>query len=277
MNEERANISESEMRELICLINNLYGYDFSNYAADSFKRRIYRILILHHLTYSKLVNKITTDAQFFNTFIEEITVQVTEIFRDPPFYNFLRKEIIPHLHSFPIIRIWHAGCATGEEVYSMAMLLKEAGLLEKTLIYATDISQNALQIAKEGKYNKEMMSIFTNNYIESGGQLACSDFCATYNNQIVFNEELKKRIIFSYHNLVTDQSFNEFNLILCRNVMIYFNKTLQNTVLKLFTKSLIPFGYLALGSKESIDFSCSEKYYETISKTQKVYRKKGNI
>jgi chemotaxis protein methyltransferase CheR len=234
-------------------------------------------MLLHQLSFSALVNKILNNNSFFLTFLEEITVNVTEFFRDPNFYNYLRNNIIPQLQSYPVIRIWHAGCATGEEAYSMAILLKEADLLSKSIIYATDISQKVLLTAANGKYPIEIFDRMNANYLLSGGNSNCKSFCKLQNNEVIFNDELKERILFSHHNLVTDQSFNEFNLIFCRNVLIYFNSNLQNTVLQLLTKSLATFGYLALGSKESLEFTCSAKYFETINKKEKIYRKKKDI
>jgi chemotaxis protein methyltransferase CheR len=214
------------------------------------------------------------DELFFNTFLEEVTVNVTEMFRDHAFFKALRKDIIPELSTHPVIRIWHAGCSTGEEVYSMAILLKEAGLLERSLLYATDINQNVIKIARSGEFQLDKIKENTENYISSGGLFDFSDYYVARYGIAMFNEEFKNRMVFSVHNLGLDRSFNEFNLILCRNVLIYFNRDLQNNVIKLFSESLAPFGFLALGTKETIDFTTVADEFEIVNKQQKIWRKR---
>jgi chemotaxis protein methyltransferase CheR len=268
-------INENEVEILTNKIYQKYGYDFSDYSYTSFKRRIDRIISNYRiLSFEKLIDKVINDQMFFNTFLEEITVNVTEMFRDPDFYKMLRMVVIPDLATNPIIRIWHAACSSGEEVYSMAILLKEAGVLEKSLLYATDINQQVLESAKSAKFSLDNMSAFNQNYLNSGGLNNLSDYYSTKSGKAIFHDEFKNRMVFSPHNLGIDQSFNEFNLILCRNVLIYFNRNLQERVVKLLSNSLIDKGYLALGLKESIDFTNSKNDFELISKNEKIWRKK---
>lgn len=273
--EHKDSITDEEIRSVIDLVYNKYGYDFSDYSQASFKRRIHKVMFKYRLqSIQELHYKLDADELFFNLFLEEITVNVTEMFRDPDFYNVLRTDVIPQLSTYPFIRIWHAGCSTGEEVYSMAILLKEAGLLERSLLYATDINQNVLEKATSLKFPLEMKEIYSENYINSGGGCNFQNYYTLEKNHFVFNEEFRNRIVFSPHNLVLDRSFNEFNLILCRNVLIYFNRDLQNRVITLFSESLSPLGFLALGNKESIDFTSSAKEFEIVDKVQKIWRKK---
>lgn len=268
-------INESEVEKLINLVYQKYGYDFSDYSYTSFKRRIDRIIYNYKiLSFEFLIDKVINDPVFFNTFLEEITVNVTEMFRDPEFYRTLRLVVIPEIKNKSIIRIWHAGCSSGEEVYSMAILLKEAGLLEKSLLYATDINQQVLESAASGMFSIDDMLMCNENYLNSGGVKNLNDYYSVKFGKAVFNDEFKNRIVFSSHNLGIDQSFNEFNIILCRNVLIYFNRNLQDKVVKLLSNSLSNKGYLALGLKESIDFTTSFDDFEIVSKVQKIWRKK---
>ncbi|MDO9001249.1 MAG: protein-glutamate O-methyltransferase CheR [Bacteroidota bacterium] len=276
MNNEAINIiNDNEVELLTDHIFKRYGYDFSDYSQASFKRRINRVMQNFKIpSFAELDHKVIENEQFFNVFIEEVTVNVTEMFRDPAFYKVLRKEVIPQLSTYPLIRIWHAGCSTGEEVYSMAILLKEAGLLERTLLYATDINQQVLEKAASMSFPLDNMKEYTENYINCGGLFDFSDYYVAQYGKAVFLEEFRNRMVFSPHNLVLDQSFNEFNLILCRNVLIYFNRDLQNKVIKLFSDSLPVLGYLALGNKESISFSSVADNFETINKQERIWRKK---
>ena len=218
-------INDGDVEILINKIFQKYGYDFSDYSYTSFKRRVDRVIINYRiLSFKNLLNKVLTDQVFFNTFLEEITVNVTEMFRDPDFYKTLRDTVVPDLAKNPIIRIWHAGCSSGEEVYSMAILLKEAGVLEKSLLYSTDINQQVLESAKSAKFPIDNMQGYNQNYLNSGGLNSLSNYYTVNSGKAIFNDEFRNRMVFSPHNLGIDQSFNEFNLILCRNVMIYFNR-----------------------------------------------------
>ena len=251
-----------------------HGYDFTGYARASIKRRIERLMSLDKIKgYSELRFRFNSNPDYINRFIDEVSVNVTEMFRDPSFYALLRKEIIPKLATNPRIRIWHAGCATGEEVFSMAILLKEENLLHKSIIYATDISPVALDNLKNRFISLNFMRQYSENYLQSGGKQDFSDYYTAKYNHAVINKDLVENVIFSTHNLATDGSFNEFNLIICRNVLIYFNKTLQDKALKLFDDSLSPFGYLALGSRESLKHSSIHHRYEQIE-NEKIWKKK---
>lgn len=272
---EVTDISDSEISYLNEVIFGLYGYEFSGYSISSYKRRILRLMSnFEILSVEILINKLKSDDMFFNVFLEEITVNVTEMFRDTEFFNYLRRDIIPQLSTYPTIRIWHAGCSTGEEVYSVAILLKEANLLGRALLYATDINQEVLLKAKSASYSLDRMRVYNENYKKSGGLFDLTDYYTVVKDKAVFNEEFSKRMVFSPHNLILDKSFNEFNLILCRNVLIYFNRDAQNNVIKLFSSSLPSLGYLALGSKETLEFNDSIKEFDLINKQQKIWRKK---
>ncbi len=263
-------------RQLDVLINEVYeyyGYDFSGYSRASFKRRIDRLYQIDGFdTFGQLLSKIRSDPGYVMHMVEEITVNVTEMFRDPHYYNVLRTEVIPHLATKPFIRIWHAGCSTGEEVYSMAILLKEAGLLHKSILYATDLSSVVLETARKGVFPLRMMKQYSENYRISGGKEDFSNYYTAHYGLAKFSEELSAKMVFSQHNLVSDRSFNEFDLILCRNVMIYFDKDLQDRALQLFDDSLALLGYLALGTKETLKFSGLKKRYEQLNK-EKIWKK----
>jgi len=268
-------IKDEEIDLLIKTILTKYGYDFSGYSHASFKRRLISIIFKLKISYfAELQYLIETNEIFFFTFLEEITVNVTEMFRDPDFFKVLRLEILPELATFPNIRIWHAGCSTGEEVYSMAILLKEAGLLHRSLLYATDINPTVLKSAASGIFPLNSMKEYTQNYINSGLLYDFSGYYVVKYGKAYFDDELKQRMVFANHNLVSDQSFNEFNLILCRNVLIYFNNDFQNKALNLFYESLTQFGFLALGNKESIHYSDIEEKLQIVNKYQRIWRKK---
>jgi chemotaxis protein methyltransferase CheR len=195
------------------------------------------------------------------------------MFRDPEFFRALKSQVFPNLQTYPYRKIWHAGCSTGEEVYSLSILLKESGMLDSSIIYATDINTKALSQAKEAIYPLKLMQDYTRNYIRSGGEASFSEYYTAHYDEAILSSTIKKNIVFSLHNLVNDGSFNEFNMIVCRNVLIYFNKELQDRVFGLFHDSLSPLGYLALGSRESLLFSKYQSYYKVVDKVNKIYRK----
>ena len=261
------------------LLNDLleiYGYDFTDYSRASLKRRVNRLMLLDKFpSFAELRYRVQSDESYLRRFVEEITVNVTEMFRDPAFYKTLREEVLPVLATHPHIRIWHAGASTGEEVYSMAILLHEANLLHKSLIYATDINPSVLERARKGLFPLEQMRQYSENYIQSGGANDFSSYYTALYGRAKFNEQLSERMIFATHNLVSDSSFNEFQLILCRNVLIYFDKELQERVFKLFNESLDPLGFLALGSKETLRFSSVTKNFKAIRVHEKIWRKTG--
>lgn len=251
-----------------------YGYDFTSYSAASMKRRIIRLLSLDKiLSFAEFRYKLKNDPEYFKRFVEQITVNVTEMFRDAHFYKTLREEVIPELATKPLIRIWHAGCSTGEEVYSMAILLQEANLLHKSLLYATDINPAVLEKVRLGMFPLNQMKQYSENYIQSGGKNDFSKYYIAQYDTAKFDESFKSRIILATHNLVSDNSFNEFQLILCRNVMIYFDKDLQDRALELFDNSLEKLGFLGLGSKETLKFSNVMPRYKQLVNKEKIWRK----
>ncbi|TYR34451.1 protein-glutamate O-methyltransferase CheR [Sphingobacterium phlebotomi] len=256
-------VKNDDMEMLLKDISHLYGYDFTQYSKASLKRRLNRICMLDKFaSFAELRYRLIHDGAYLSRFIEEITVNVTEMFRDPHFYATLRHHILPILGTYPFIRIWVAGCSTGEEAYSLAILLKETNLFEKTLIYATDINPSVLEKASKSIFPLNQMKQYSRNYILSGGEKDFSSYYVSMYDVAKFHSGLSSKMIFSTHNLVSDSSFNEFQLILCRNVLIYFDKDLQNKVFKLFDDSLQPFGFLALGAKETLRFSNIEQRYK---------------
>jgi chemotaxis protein methyltransferase CheR len=267
-------IEWEEFENLLVDITDQYGYDFSQYSKASLQRRILSFYLKGRFpSYADFKDRLFSDTKFFMYFVEEVTVNVTEMFRDPVFYKVLRDKILPILSTYPFIRIWHAGCSTGEKDYSMAILLKEANVLHKSLLYATDLNPTVVESAKSGIFKASSMQQYSENYINSGGQKDFSIYYRANYNLAKFEEELTNRMVFSTHNLVSDSSFNEFQLILCRNVLIYFEKELQSRVLELFDKSLDNLGFLALGSKESIKFSTIAPSYIPFDTKEKIWRK----
>lgn len=267
-----------EEEELTLLLNDLleiHGYDFSHYTRASLKRRVNRLWALDKFpSFAELRYRIKSDANYIKRFVEELTVNVTEMFRDPQFYKLLRTEVFGTLSAKPFIRIWHAGCSTGEEVFSMAILLKEANLLHKSILYATDLNPEVLEVARRGIFSLVPMKQYSENYILSGGTNDFSTYYTAHYGYVKFNRELAEKMVFSTHNLVSDRSFNEFDLILCRNVLIYFDKALQDRVLTLFNDSLGPLSYLALGAKETLKFSSIQSRFKQVA-GEKIWRKIG--
>jgi chemotaxis protein methyltransferase CheR len=266
-------VSDEQMNMLVNDVMEIHGYDFSDYSKASLQRRINRLMLLDKFpSFAEMRYKIRADSDYLKRFVEEITVNVTEMFRDHEFYNCLRTRLIPDIAAKPFIRIWHAGCSTGEEVYSMAILLYEANLLHKSLIYATDINPNVIEIAKKGIFPLKQMKEYSENYIAAGGKGDFSRYYTAKYDRVIFHDFLREKMMFSTHNLVSDRSFNEFQLILCRNVLIYFEKQLQERVFKLFDASLEPLGFLGLGSKETVKFSDVFAKYKQVDK-QRIWRK----
>lgn len=263
-----------EIQLLLEGIYRLYGYDFRNYAPAFLQRRIsHRISAENLHSVSGLLEKILHEPAVMERLFSDFSINVTEMFRDPSFFLVLRKKVIPMVKEYPIIRIWHVGCSTGEEVYSMAILLHEEGIYEKTQIFATDINLNSIEKAKRGIFPLQKMQLFTKNYIKSGGNKAFSEYYTVRNEQVVFRPFLQDNIVFFQHNLTTDQSFNEFHIIICRNVMIYFNKDLQNHVHRLLYNSLFQSGYLGLGKREEVRFTDYAKNYDVFHSGEKLYCK----
>ncbi len=252
-----------------------YGYDFRNYSRAHVKRRLLHRLAGSHLkSLSQMQHEVLYDPSFFQEILKDLSINVTEMFRDPKFYLALRSEIIPLLKTYPFIKVWHAGCSTGEEVYSFAIVLKEEGLYDRVQIYATDFNRTVLDIAKKGIYPINRIKEFTANYQQAGGKQSFSDYYMADYNSVIFDQSLKKNIVFAEHNLVTDSVFAEVNIIICRNVLIYFNRELQNKVFTLFTDSLINGGFLCLGSKETLQFSQNAGLYDVLNAYEKLYKKR---
>lgn len=268
------NLERIEIELLLEGIFRHYGFDFRSYAYASIRRRLWKRIEAEGLsTVSELQAQVLHQPPMMKKLLLDLSINVTAMFRDPNFYRAFRERVVPLLRTYPYIRVWHAGCATGEEVYSMAILLQEEGLYERARIYATDINEVVLARAKEGIFPLDRMQEYTENYIAAGGQRAFSDYYTAKYGGVLFNSSLTKNVVFSLHNLVTDRSFAEFNVILCRNVLIYFDKSLQARVHGLFYDSLATFGILVLGSKESLRFSPYENSYEQINGPEKIFRK----
>jgi chemotaxis protein methyltransferase CheR len=251
-----------------------YGFDFRAYAYASIRRRLWKRIEEEGLSsVSALQERVLHEPALMEKLLLDLSINVTAMFRDPSFYVTFREQVVPLLRTYPFIRIWHAGCSTGEEVYSMAMLLREEGLYDRSRIYATDINEVVLQRAKAGIFPLERMQEYTENYMRAGGKRSFSEYYTAKYGGALFDQSLTKNVVFSQHNLVTDRSFSEFNVILCRNVLIYFDKTLQSKVHNLFYDSLAMFGVLVLGSKETLRFMAHEECYEQMAPPEKIFRK----
>ncbi len=274
---ENSDNIDIEIPLLLEAIFQKYGYDFRNYSKAHIKRRLIHRMAIDKLdSISIIQDKILRDKHFFVKLLEDLSINVTEMFRDPDFYSSFRENIIPNLRTYPFIKIWHAGCATGEEVYSLAILLKEEKLLDRCQIYATDFNRKVLEIAKLGIYPTKELDKFERNYHNSGGSGKLSDHYTIKYGSIKFDQTLTKKVVFADHNLVTDDVFAEVNLILCRNVLIYFNRDLQAKVVNLFRKSLSSSGFLCLGTKESLRFTSQESNFLEIDSKQRIFKKRIN-
>lgn len=264
-----------EIRLLLEAIYLKYGYDFRGYSDAHMKRRIARRMIAAGLSnIAEMQQRVLYDEDFFRTLLADFSINVTEMFRDPHFYKKFRQDVVPVLKTYPFIKIWHAGCSTGEEVYSMAILLTEEGLFDRAQIYATDFNETVLQTAKEGIYPIDSIKDYTYNYQKAGGSASFADYYTAKYDSVILNQSLKKKIIFADHNLVTDGVFGEMHVIVCRNVLIYFKRELQDRVLRLFADSLANGCFLCLGTKETIQFSSSSNMFEIVAEKEKIYKKK---
>jgi len=269
------NISELEISLLLEAIYQKYGYDFRQYSKAHILRRIRNRMAMSGLEdVSQIQSKVLKDETFAHDLLQDLSITVTEMFRDKDFYKSLRENVIPILKTYPFIKIWHAGCATGEEAYSMAIILQEEGLYDRATIYATDFNQHALNKAKEGIFSNALIKEYTLNYQLSGGKESFSGYYTSNYGNIIMNQSLKKNIVWANHNLVTDSVFAEVHLILCRNVLIYFDVDLQNKVQTLFYESLITGGILCLGSKEGLRFTDFFEKYAELDKKQRIFKKK---
>jgi len=275
--DERTTAAELENLEIELLLEGIYrryGFDFREYAPASLRRRLWRRIHAEGLgSVSGLQERVLHNANSMESLLLDLSVNVTAMFRDPSFYREFRERVVPLLRTYPFFRIWHAGCSTGEEVYSMAILLEEEGLYERARIYATDINEVVVHRARAGIFPLERMQEYTENYIRAGGTRSFSEYYLAKYEGALFDRKLTENVVWAPHNLVQDRSFNTFNVILCRNVMIYFDRALQTRVHQLFHDSLERFGILALGHKESIRFTGIENAYEELDALERIYRK----
>jgi chemotaxis methyl-accepting protein methylase len=272
---EPTELQEIEINLLLEGLNQMYGYDFRGYVRGSITRRILNRMKAERLpTITALLEKVLYEEGYLERLLNDLSIRMTEMYRDPSFFAAFRQEVVPMLRDLPEIRIWHAGCATGEEVYSMAILMHEEGLGNKTKIYATDMNEKALTAAQKGAFPLKKMQQYTKNYLKAGGSMAFSEYYTADHQFAYFSPALNENLIFAQHNLVTDGSFNEFHVILCRNVMIYFDSTLQQKVHGLFYDSLADGGFIGLGSKESILSMPRGMEYKEFNASEKIYRKK---
>ncbi len=263
-----------EMKLLLQAIYLRYHFDFRSYAGASMRRRLKTAMLRFGCsTLSQLQDKALHEPAMFPQLLDYLTVQVSEMFRDPGYFLALRREVVPLLRTYPSLKIWVAGCSTGEEVYSMAILLREEGLLERTLIYATDINPGALQRAEAGVYELERIALFTQNHQRAGGLSSLSDYYTAAYGRAVFDKSLRRNVVFSDHSLATDSVFAEVQLVSCRNVLIYFDRALQDRALALFRDALCRRGFLGLGSKESMLFSSSADAFSDFVRDERIYQK----
>jgi chemotaxis protein methyltransferase CheR len=266
-----------ELKLLIDAIYLKYHYDFRQYASASLKRRLGTALLRFGCdTLSQLQDKLLHQEDTFPALLDFLTVQVSEMFRDPSYFRALREQVVPLLRTYPSLKIWVAGCSTGEEAYSLAILMREEKLLERTLIYATDINTQALQVAEAGVYQLDRIAGFTENHRRSGGHSSLSEHYTAAYGRAVFDKSLRKHIVFSDHSLATDSVFAEVQLVSCRNVLIYFNRSLQDRALGLFREALCRQGFLGIGSKESLRFSAHSPAFVELNQQDRIFQKKAD-
>jgi chemotaxis protein methyltransferase CheR len=272
--QEKADLEAVETQLLMEGIFRHYGFDFRDYSLPSLKRRVWKRIYEEGLsTISGLQEKVLHDNGCMERLLLDLSINTTAMFRDPSFYLSFRRNVVPLLRTYPFVRIWHAGCSTGEEVYSMAILLQEEGLYDRCRIYATDINESVLQKAKDGIFPIATMQENTANYMSAGGTGTFSEYYTARYDYAIFRPSLRENVVFAQHNLVTDASFNHFNVIFCRNVLIYFNNTLQDRVQKLFVNSMEMFGILGLGKKETIRYTAVADCYDDIDREERLYRR----
>ena len=274
--QQKLDLEALEIKLLTEGIYHHYGFDFRDYSMPSLKRRVWKRVYAEGLsTVSGLLEAVLHDSSCMERLLLDLSINTTAMFRDPSFYLAFRRKIVPILRTYPFVRIWHAGCSTGEEVYSMAILLQEEGLYDRCRIYATDINETVLQRAKEGIFPLATMQENTSNYIAAGGTGTFSEYYTARYDYALFRPSLRENVVFAQHNLVTDASFNHFNVIFCRNVLIYFNNALQDRVQRLFLQSMEMFGILGLGKKETVRYSAVSDSYEEIDAEERLYRRIG--
>lgn len=272
--DEKRDLEEIEIHLLTEGMYRHYGFDFRDYSMPSLRRRIWKRIYAEGLsTISGLVEKVLHDPACMERLLLDLSINTTAMFRDPTFYLAFRRKVVPALRTYPFVRIWHAGCSTGEEVYSMAILLQEEGLYDRCRIYATDINETVLQKAKAGIFPIATMQENTSNYMAAGGQGTFSEYYTARYDHAIFRPALRENVVFAQHNLVTDASFNHFNVIFCRNVLIYFNNALQERVQRLFLNSLEMFGILGLGKKETVRYTSVADSFEELDAEDRLYRR----
>jgi chemotaxis protein methyltransferase CheR len=265
-----------EFRLLLDAIRQQYNYDFRGYSTASLKRRLTQAKERFGCeTFSQLQDRVLHDSETLPALLGYLTVQVSELFRDPNYFLTLRKEVLPHLRTYPSLKVWVAGCSAGEEVYSLAILFREEGLEDRTLFYGTDINTEALKKAEAGVYELSRLPLFTENHRKAGGQTSLSDYYTAAYGAAMFDKSLRKRMVFSDHSLVSDQVFAEVHLVSCRNVLIYFDRDLQDRAIGLFKDSLVRKGFLGLGSKESLRFSRYSDSFKDFARDERIYQKRG--
>ncbi len=270
-----ADLESLEVDLLLEAIYQRYGYDFRSYARASIDRRVRQFMSSRGVDQiSELIPRVLHDMEFFSQLARYFSIAVTEMFRDPFVYRVLREEVLTILRTYPFVKIWHAGCATGEEVYSLAIMLQEEGLYDRVTIYGTDFNDEVLERARQGIYPADRIQEFTRNYRDAGGKRSFSEYYHAQYDSAVLNAELKQRITFANHNLVTDAVFGEMHLVVCRNVLIYFNRELQNRALGLFEESLVRGGFLCLGTKEDLHLTAVAGSFETVDSKARIYKKK---
>lgn len=274
MTETFDKIEDIEIRLLLEALYVRYHYDFRNYAMASVKRRLRQARDqMGFPTISAIQESVLHDDTVLPLLLGYLTVQVSEMFRDPGYFQAIREKVVPHLKTYPSLKVWIAGCSGGEELYSFVILFREEGLEERTIFYATDINQEALRIAEAGVYDLDRIQLFTENHRKSGGKSSLSDYYATGYGRATFDRSLKERVVFSDHSLVTDAVFGEMNLISCRNVMIYFDRPLQDRAIGLFKDSLTRKGFLGIGAKESLRFSAHANAFSELAREEKIYQR----
>ena len=271
---ERERLEDLEAGLLLEGIYRHYGFDFRQYARASIRRRLWRRVYAEGLqSFTGLLERVLHDPAAMERLLLDLSINVTSMFRDPTFFAAFRNKVVPVLRTYPFLRIWNAGCSTGEETYSLAIVLREVGLLDRTRIYATDINENVLRSAADGVFPLSKMQEYTENYLAAGGSRSFSEYYTSAYDAARFDPTLAENIVFAQHNLVSDRSFNEFHVIVCRNVMIYFDRELQERVHELFLGSLVPYGLLALGHKESVTHTTFAGRYTTVDELERIYRK----
>jgi chemotaxis protein methyltransferase CheR len=271
----KSKIEQIEIDLLLEAVYRAYGYDFRSYSRASIERRIRQFMSLSHCaSISEMVPRALNDEEFFSSLVRHFSIGVTEMFRDPFVYRAVRDKVVPLLKTWPHFKIWHAGCATGEEVYSLAIILKEEGIYDRATIYATDFNDIALSRAREGIYEVKNLQKATKNYQQAGGKMSFSEYYHARYDAAVMNNKIKDRIVFSTHNLASDSVFGEMHLVFCRNVLIYFNSDLKSRALNLFTESLVHGGFLCLGTKENLRFTHADSYYDVFDHDTRIYKKR---